>query len=251
MAISPFTVICLLTLTAFIAGLIDAIAGGGGLLTLPALVLAGLPPHAALGTNKGQAVFGSAVALLRYAHSPLLDRPRAIRSFIPGLLGSALGVTCVSLVDRENLRPVIVALLAAVAIFMLFYKPPHVSPAPRVRPVLSIVIAFALAFYDGFFGPGVGTFLIIAYVLLMHDSLAHASANAKLVNFASNLAAMLLFAAQGNVLWHYALPMAAAQSLGAFTGAHLTIKHGRPLVRYATITVSLALLVKLSWDIAH
>lgn len=240
--------ISLLFLTAMAAGLIDAIAGGGGLLTMPALLMAGLPPHLALGTNKGQSVFGSGIALVRYAHSPLLDRKRAARSFAAGLIGAAAGAWAVSLLAPEVLKPLVVALLAGVALFMLFYKPPHVSPERRIRPRVALMIALGLGAYDGFFGPGCGTFLILAYVLLLHDSLDEASANAKVVNFASNLASMAIFASRGNVMWAYALPMAAGQAIGALIGAHLTIKVGRPLVRYATLAVSLALLVKLVWD---
>jgi len=243
--------IALLFLTALAAGFIDAIAGGGGLLTIPALLLTGLPPHLVLGTNKGQAVFGSGTALVRYAHSPLLDRQRAVRSFGPGLAGAALGAGAVGLLAPGILRPLVMALLGAVAVFMLFYRPPHVSPAPRCRPVAALAIAVGVAAYDGFFGPGTGTFLILAYVLVLHDSLDAASANAKVVNFASNLAALAMFSAQGAVVWRYAVPMGAGQALGALAGAHLTIKTGRGLVRYTTLLISLALLGKLTWDLVH
>jgi uncharacterized protein len=232
---------------------VDAIAGGGGLLTLPSIWLAGVhDPHFALGTNKGQGVFGTAVSLHRFFHSPLLDRRRAMASFVPALVGAAAGVRLVSRIDPRILTPVVMVLLAAVAVFMIFQHPPATPPFPRNRPILlAMAVAFVIAFYDGFFGPGTGTFLILAYAWLWRDSLDAASANAKVVNFASNLASMTVFAINGLVLWHYALPMAAGQAIGGAAGAHLTIKVGRSLVRYAVIIVSLALLFRLAWQLGR
>lgn len=248
--LSP-TVYLLLFAVAGLAGFVDAIAGGGGLLTLPMLLKVGLPEHLALATNKGQSVFGSGMALGRYAHSPLLDRRRAVRSFVPALLGAAAGAYVVTRIEPAVLRPVIIVLLGAVALWMIFHQQPHVEPEPRRQPfITTAAVAFLIAFYDGFFGPGTGTFLIMAYAYLWRDSLDVASANAKVVNFASNLASVVMFAWRGLVLWHVALPMAAGQAVGGYFGAHLTTRVGRSLVRYVTVAVSLALLTKLGWDFA-
>ncbi len=232
------------------AGFVDAIAGGGGLLTLPAILLTGMPPHLALGTNKGQSVFGTAAALLRFAHSPLLDRRRAAIGAGPALAGSAVGVLAVRAVSPAALAPLVMALLAAVAVFFLVRRPAApAGAAPRPRSAaLAALVAGALAFYDGFFGPGTGTFLIALYTLLWHDPLDAASANAKVVNFCSNLAAAVSFAAAGLTVWSVALPMAAGQLAGSWAGAHLTIRRGQGLVRGTVIVVSLALVVRLAWS---
>ena len=233
------------------AGFVDAIAGGGGLLTLPAILLTGMPPHLALGTNKGQSVFGTASSLLRFAHSPLLDRRRAWIGAAPALAGAAAGVLVVRAVSPAALAPLVMVLLAAVAVFFVVRHPPArdgAQAAPRTRPwTLAALVAFALAFYDGFFGPGMGTFLIALYTLLWHDPLDAASANAKVVNFCSTLAAAVSFAAAGLTVWSVALPMGAGQLVGSWLGAHLTVRRGQGLVRGAVILVSLALLVRLGW----
>ncbi|HEY4330016.1 MAG TPA: TSUP family transporter, partial [Phycisphaerae bacterium] len=150
------------------------------------------------------------------------------------------------------LNPLIIALLSAVALFMIFYRVPSNRPPPD-RPLLwlAVPIAFLSAAYDGFFGPGTGTFLILAYALIFHDPLDAASANAKLVNFCSNLAAMVLFAAQGWILWPFALPMAAGQIAGALIGSHITLRKGKPIVRITSVCVCLALIIKVAWDFQH
>ena len=244
-----------LGLLALAAGTIDTIAGGGGLLTLPALIGAGLPPHLAMATNKGQSIFGSGTALARFARSHLFDGRRAWVSIVPALAGATLGAGLLILLALERpkvLNPLIITLLAAVAVFMIFYRPPH-ERAPRTHRLIwpAIPIAFLIAFYDGFFGPGTGTFLILAYALVFHDPLDAASANAKLVNFCSNLASMILFAAKGWILWPIALPMAAGQMAGALIGAHITLRKGKRVVRVMTVLVCLALIGKVAWDFFH
>lgn len=239
-----------LAAVAAVAGFIDAIAGGGGLLTLPAVFMAGVPPHLALGTNKGQSFAGSGMALWRFWRSPLLDRERAVASFPAALLGAAGGVALVSLVPPAVLRPLVMALLAAVAVSMLVRRP-VAQDGPRVRrPAwLAAAVALAMGGYDGFFGPGTGTFLIMAYALLWKDRLDEASANAKVANFASNLAALAGFAWQGAVLWQVALPMAVGQAAGSHLGAHVTLKRGQALVRAAVVCVSLALVARMAWQV--
>ncbi len=244
-----------LALVGLAASTIDTIAGGGGLLTVPALLYAGLPPHLALATNKGQSVFGSGTALLRFSRSHLFDSRRALVSFLPALLGAGLGAGLLIVLALHRptvLNTLIIALLAAVALVMIFYRPPQTRPPlTRRRLWLALPIAFLIAAYDGFFGPGTGTFLILAYALFFHDPLDAASANAKLVNFCSNLASMILFAIQGWILWRVALPMAAGQVAGAFLGAHITLKKGHAVVRLATVIVCLALIAKIAWDLRH
>lgn len=250
MDVSP-TALALLVAASLLAGLVDAVAGGGGLVTVPALLAAGLPPHLALGTNKGQSVFGALAALWRFGRAGMIEGRRARLTFPLGLAGSIAGAALVLLVRPEVLRPLVLALLVGAAAFVTIRRTPTV---PRERPLArgraaAAVIALLLGAYDGFFGPGTGTFLIVAFVALLGDSLARASASAKVVNFASNLAALAVFASQGVVLWHVALPMAAAQFAGGWLGAHLTVRGGDRVVRRAVLVVVGGLAVKITRDI--
>jgi uncharacterized protein len=244
--------IAALALVALLAGVVDAIAGGGGLLTVPAILWAGLPPHLALGTNKGQSVFGSFAALARFSRSGLVDGRRARLTFPLGLLGSLAGAALVLQVPPDALRPVVLTLLAAAALFVGLRRPsparPDDAPPPAAGPLVPAAIALGIGAYDGFFGPGTGTFLIVAFAGLLGDRLGQASASAKVVNFASNLAALLLFAWRGVVVWQVALPMAAAQLAGGWVGAHLAIRRGDGLIRRVVVGVALALAAKLAWD---
>ncbi|MBN8229129.1 TSUP family transporter [Corallococcus macrosporus] len=244
----------LLCVAALSAGFVDAIAGGGGLITLPALLTAGLPAHVALGTNKGQSVFGSGAALVRFARAGLVDGKLAKVTFPFGLMGAFGGAALVLLLKPEVLKPLVLVLLIAVAVFLAFRRTPPkrdgVEPSPRPRAqAIGALIALAIGTYDGFFGPGTGTFLIVAFSSLLGHGLARASADAKVVNFASNLASVTLFALRGVVLWKVALPMAAAQFTGAWLGAHVAVKGGDKLVRGVVLGVVAALVLKLGRDV--
>lgn len=248
-----WTGIGLLSLAAFAAGAIDAVAGGGGLISLPALLACGLPPHLALGTNKGQSVFGSGAALLRYARAGVVDGRRARLAFPLGFAGAVLGAWLALAIRPQVLRPVVLALLLVAGAVVALR--PSLTPAPAAEgadPGRSWArigaIAALVGAYDGFFGPGAGTFLILAYVSWLHLAAVPATADAKVVNFASNLASVLTFAVQDRILWSLALPMAAAQFAGASLGAHLTLRRGERLVRAAVLAVVAALVVKLAWD---
>lgn len=246
------TVRALLAGAAFLAGFVDAIAGGGGTITLPALLAAGLPPHLALGTNKGQSVFGSSTAAVRYARAGLIDGPQAKVAFPLGLVGSLAGAQLVLWVSPAALKPVVVGLLLAVAVFLAFRRSPKPGQVriPASRPALVAgAVALVIGAYDGFFGPGTGTFLIAAFVALLGRPMDRASADAKVVNFASNLAAVALFASRGVVLWSVAVPMAFAQAAGAWLGAHATIKSGEKLVRPMVLVVTAVLVAKLIRDL--
>ena len=252
MDLSPLQ-IALLCVAALTAGLVDAIAGGGGLVSLPALLSTGLPPHVALGTNKGQSVFGAFAALVRFWRAGLVRGNLAAVTFPLGLVGALLGAGLVLLMRPEVLKPVVLALLVVVAVFLAFRRgpPPGVRPEPPLARMkaLGALIALVIGVYDGFFGPGTGTFLIIAFSGLLGHSLTHASADAKVVNFATNLSAVALFSYRGLVLWHVALPMAAAQFTGAWMGAHLAVRGGDKLVRKVVLGVVVALVLKLGRDL--
>lgn len=238
--------LALLPLAGFGAGFVDAVAGGGGLLTVPALLAAGLPPNLALGTNKGQAVFGAMSSAWGYRRAGLL-RPRVIRwGFPAGLLGSLGGALLVSAIDPKTLGPVVLVLLLVAAALVLVPRPraqtaPGAAP-PHAEPrSLLAIVALVIGAYDGFFGPGTGTLLIVAFLWIFRESALSATANAKVVNLASNLAACALFAAKGLVLWKIALPMAAANTLGALVGTRVTLRAGSGFVRAVAVCVALAL----------
>lgn len=246
--------IVLLAITAFFAGTVDAIAGGGGLITLPALLAAGLPPHVALGTNKGQSVWGSGAALVAFWRAGRVDKKQAAIAFPLGLLGAVLGAGLVLLVDREALRPIVIGLLIAAATLLVIKKPSRdeddIPPEKRARYLaIAAALAFVIGGYDGFFGPGTGTFLIVGFVALCGKSMTRATADAKVVNFASNLASVSAFGIAGTVAWKIALPMAAGQLAGGIVGARLAIKGGTKLIRMMVLVVSGALVAKLLWDL--
>jgi len=252
-AVEPL-VIVLLAVTAFLAGTVDAIAGGGGLITLPALLTAGLPPHLAYGTNKGQSVWGSGAALATFWRSGRIDRRQAGVTFPLGLVGAALGARLVLELSNETLRPVAIAMLIGAAALLLVRRPTRDEDAPpgeRARRYLALaaLLAFVIGAYDGFFGPGTGTFLIVGFVALCGKSLPRATADAKVVNFASNIASVTAFAAAGVVAWRIALPMAAGQLAGGIVGARLAIRGGARLIRLAVLVVSGALVTKLVHDL--
>jgi uncharacterized membrane protein YfcA len=242
-----------LSAVAFVAGLVDAIAGGGGLLTFPALLASGLPPHAALATNKGQSVFGAVAALVRYARAGLVDGERARVTFPAGFVGALEGAGLVLLVRPEILRPAVLVLLLCAASFVAQLRdvaPRAVAEGQGARR-LALAIALVIGGYDGFFGPGTGTFLFVAFVSLLGSTAPRATADAKVVNFASNLASVVVFAARGVVVWKLALPMAAGQALGAWTGAHLAVKVGAKLIRAMVLLVVVALVARLGYDTFH
>jgi len=258
-------VIGMLAVAAFCAGTVDAIAGGGGLITLPALLAAGLPPHLAYGTNKGQSVWGSGAALFAFWRAGRVDRRQATIAFPLGLAGAALGAELVLLIDSATLRPIAIAMLIGAAALLLVKKPSpkpeapgpapgrgddHDAPPPRYLAIAAL-LAFAIGTYDGFFGPGTGTFLIVGFVAFCGRSLTNATADAKVVNFASNLASLTAFALAGTVAWSIALPMAAGQLAGGLVGARLALQGGARLIRVMVLIVSGALVAKLVFDLVR
>jgi uncharacterized protein len=237
--------VALLVFAAFAAGFIDAIAGGGGLVSVPALLSVGLPPHIALGTNKGQAVFGATASLASFWRRGLVDRSRALTSFASGFVGSALGAFAQLHISNGPLRPIITVLLG-LCLVLTFVPRPKPNEHRKGSVWALFLMGLLLGAYDGFFGPGTGTFLVMGFTWLFGDTPTRASANAKVVNFASNLAAVLLFASRGTILWKLSLPMAAANALGAFLGAKATAHVGDRLVKWSLRCVALALIVKLA-----
>jgi uncharacterized membrane protein YfcA len=247
----PHLTVAVLTLTALFAGTVDAIAGGGGLVTVPALLAAGLPPHVALGTNKAQSVWGSGASLVAFWRAGRVDRKQALFAFPLGFIGSLVGASVVIAIDEEALKAIVIALLIGAATLLLIRKPTRDADAGSRNWPVAAGLALVIGAYDGFFGPGTGTFLIVGFVALCGRSLVNASADAKVVNFASNIAAVILFTRDGVVAWEVALPMAFGQLSGGILGAHLAMKGGTRIVRIAVIGVSGSLVAKLTYDLVR
>ncbi|MCC6737091.1 MAG: TSUP family transporter [Bauldia sp.] len=243
----PTTTILLLLLAAFAAGFIDAIAGGGGLITVPALLLAGLAPVEALGTNKLQALFGSGSATFAYARRGLVEPRKQIVPFALALVGSGVGAAVASVAPVAILERLLPVLLIAIALYFAFKRTLHdTDRAERMRPALfRAIVPTAIGFYDGLFGPGTGSFLMLAYVGLAGFGILKATAHTKLVNFASNVGAFVVFAALGAVLWALGLAMGVMQLIGARLGAAVAMKHGAWLIRPLLVVVCVGLAIRL------
>lgn len=242
--------VLMLLVAAFAAGFVDAIAGGGGLITLPALMLAGIPPAQALATNKVQGAFGAATAALSYAARGLVDlRGQWRLALIAGLAGAA-GAVLISNVSTDGLRLVLPVILIAIAGFFAFK--PGLNDLDRIRrmaPWLFSATAVPLVgFYDGLIGPGAGSFYMIAFVTLAGYGVLKATAHTKLLNFASNIGGLIAFAVVGQPLWLIGLAMGAAQILGAVLGARLASRVGARLIKPLLVVTSTALALRLLWD---
>ncbi|MCI0748052.1 MAG: TSUP family transporter [Verrucomicrobia subdivision 3 bacterium] len=239
-----------LFLTGIAAGFVDSIAGGGGLLTLPVLLSAGLSPQDALATNKLQATFGSGSATWHFARAGLVR----VSDVVPGIICAAVGATAGTLlvrqVDPAILRVAIPWMLIAIAVYLL--ARPEIGSEPRpprlASPAFHVAFGLLIGFYDGVFGPGTGTFWAMAYVLVLGFSLTKATAHTKLMNFSSNVASLTVFALAGNVLWLPGAVMGVGQALGARLGSRAVIKRGAKIIRPIFLIIVLAIAMKLLWD---
>ncbi|MGL5289636.1 MAG: TSUP family transporter [Aeromonas sp.] len=232
------------------AGFIDAIAGGGGLLTVPALLATGMPPALVLGTNKLQSSFGSFSATWFYARRGLLEWGMIWPALICTFIGAAMGTLAVQTIDAARLERLLPFLLMGFACYFLFS--PRVSDAqssPRLTPLIfALLVGGTVGFYDGFFGPGTGSFFAIGFVALAGFGMARATAHTKLLNFTSNIASLLFFAIGGKVVWSVGLIMAIGQFIGARMGSKLVLKKGVHLIKPLLVTVSLLMSAKLVWS---
>jgi uncharacterized protein len=237
----------LLFLLALVAAVIDAMAGGGGLLTLPGLMAAGLDPLSAFATNKLQSVFGPASATLQFWRK---GRVRLGDHLLPAatcFVAAACGAACVSILDASLLRRVIPFVLIGVAVAVI--ARPDLGEVKREarlsRRVGALAVIPGIAFYDGIFGPGAGSFYALAAVAFLGDGLTEATVSAKIYNFMSNLGALLFFVAGGHASWTHGAAMAAGTIIGGNIGARLVLKHGARVIRPVLFVMSLAMSVKL------
>lgn len=241
-------------MAAFVAGLVDAVAGGGGLIQLPALLVLfpDAPVPSLLGTNKVASFSGTFAALARYvrARVPIpwaSVGPAAAAAFV----GSFTGARLASHLPSEWMRPVVITLLAGVAAFTFFNRDfGATARAPRVAHVgWAVALGAGLGLYDGFFGPGTGSFLLFGFVALLGLDFLGASASSKVVNLATNIAAILAFAWAGQVRWDLALPMAVCNVAGSQVGSRLALLKGAPFVRRLFLGVVVLLLGRMTWEL--
>lgn len=249
----PLSTLALLMLVAFVAGIIDGIAGGGGMLNLPALMLAGLDPVSAVATNKLQGTFGVASATRSFARAGLIDFRAMKPAVIAALIGSMLGAVGAQVIPSHYLRLIVPFLLIALALFVATSRKLSDAEAHQRLPMATFATAFAapIGFYDGFFGPGGGTFYFIALVTLIGQGVTRAAGNAKLLNNASNVGALALYAVSGVVWWGVGITLGFASYAGAHVGAKLAMKKGAQLIKPLVVIVSLALAIRLLTGADH
>jgi len=232
---------------AVLAGGVDAIAGGGGLILLPALLAAGLPPTAAIATNKLGSVAGSFAATLHFVRIQQLSLRRTWPWAVMAFIGSLLGSYLLTRIDAAALERLVPILLIAFALYFAFSPQLGQQDGQQRLPkylFIGLVVPL-IGCYDGFFGPGTGSFLAVAFVLLAGFSLLKATAHAKLLNFASNLAALLFFIYYGGIEWAVGFSLLAGQLIGGTLGAKLAVRGGQRLIRWMMVTMSLAISLKL------
>jgi uncharacterized membrane protein YfcA len=255
-ALPDLPTLLLLCAAAAMAGWVDAVSGGGGLLQLPALFLAlpQLPPVEVLATNKASSILGTAAATVTYARKAPPDVRTALPMVVAAIVGAALGAATASRIPADVFRPVIVILLVAVWFWTLLS--PQMGRTQELRwhgrrrhYVVATVAGLVIGFYDGLIGPGTGSFLLIVLVGVLGYSFLNASSTAKVVNLGTNLAAIIVFGIGGSVLWALGLLMGLCNMAGAVVGARMAISRGSGFVRMVFLAVVGALILRLGWDL--
>ena len=241
----------LLICAAFLAGFVDAIAGGGGLITVPALLLAGASPVEALATNKLQGAFGAGTAAISYARAGHVRPMDQLGMAAVSAIAGAGGAMVAHLMPAEVLRLIMPVILVAVALFFAFK--PGLTDLDRVERVKPAVFTFTavplIAAYDGFFGPGTGSFFMLAFVMLAGFGVLKATAHTKMLNFASNLGSLAVFVTTGATWWAVGFAMAAAQIAGETLGAKLAMRVGARLIKPLLVVTSTAMALRLIWQV--
>lgn len=244
----------IISLASLLAGFVDAIVGGGGLILLPALfaTFATAPPATLLGTNKSASVWGTAISTWQYGRKVTLPWRAMMPAALVGFAGSFLGAWAVTQISPDFLRKLLPLILVGVLAYTLARKHMGRDHRPRYsgrqETTVACLIGLTIGFYDGFFGPGTGSFFVFLFVRLMGYDFLNASASAKLLNLATNIAALALFTLKGHVWWHFALPLAIANVLGAMLGTYMALRHGTGFVRGIFILVVSLLIVKTGYD---
>ncbi len=243
-----------LAVAAFLAGLIDAVAGGGGLVQIPALFSAfpGMSPATLIGTNKVASVAGTANAALRYGRSVRIYWAATAPAVVAAFVFSMAGAWALTMIPAEPLRKALPFVLVVLLAYTVAKKDLGTEHAPSLsgarERAAALLAGAAIGFYDGVFGPGTGSFLMIVFVRVFGYDFLHASASTKVVNMATNLAALLLLASKGHIWWQLGAVMAVANVAGSQVGSRLALRHGSGFVRKVFIVVVSALILKTAWD---
>lgn len=244
----------IVSLASLLAGFVDSIVGGGGLILVPALfaTFPGAPPATLLGTNKGASVWGTAFATWQYSRRVEIRWASLLPAAGAGFVASFAGAWLVTVVSADFLRKLLPLVLLAVLIYTVYKKDLGQTHAPRFSGAkevwMAVAIGALIGFYDGFFGPGTGSFLVFLLVRVLGYDFLSASASAKFINTATNVAALVLFVTKGHIWWHFVLAMALANVVGSLLGTRLALKHGTGFVRVVFIGVVSALILKTGWD---
>lgn len=236
----------------FLSAFVDAIAGGGGLISVPAYFIIGFPPHFTLGTNKFSSSFGSLTSTLRFAKSGKVDK-NLLKILLPFVfLGAVAGVSTVLVLDPNVLKPIVLVLLVGVGIYSFFSKSVGLEDkfqgTNKKNLILGSIFAFCMGFYDGFFGPGAGSFIIFGLIGIYGFDFVRASGNAKAMNFTSNITSVILFAINGKIYYLMGIPMAIFMVLGARVGSKLALKEGAKFIKPIFVTMSLAVAAKMLYE---
>ncbi|GAA0100395.1 MULTISPECIES: sulfite exporter TauE/SafE family protein [Paraclostridium] len=244
--------ILFLCLGGFLAAFVDSIAGGGGLISMPVLLMAGLPAHLALGTNKFAGAFGCFSSAYKYSKSGKTNI-ELLKKLIPfTILGCLLGVKCVLSISENILNILVFLMILIVALYTYLKKDlgkeDKFENLSKENIKKGIIMAFALGFYDGFFGPGTGTFLTFAFIKIYGFDFLHASANTKILNFTSNFTALILFMFSGQILYKVAIFYAISMVLGGYIGAKVAINKGSQLIKPIFLFMAVAVAIKLLYQ---
>lgn len=243
-------ILAMLFAVAVLSGFIDAMAGGGGLITIPALLSAGLPPAIALGTNKLQACGGSFSASLYFIRQKAVDVKKISLLILLTFIGAACGTIFVQNIDVNFLKTLLPFLVLIIGIYFLFS--PNIGDEDRRQrislPMFAFSAAVGIGFYDGMFGPATGSFFTLAFILLLGFNLPKAVAHAKVLNFTSNFAALIFFILGGAVVWKLGLLMMVGQFIGGTLGAKMVMTKGKKLIRPMLVTMSFVMVAKMLYD---
>lgn len=246
--------LCIICFFVFLAGFVDAAAGGGGLISLPAYIATGMPAHVAYGCNKFSSACGTTLASLRFFRNRAMDVQIALLAAVGSFAGSGVAARIVLMLDDAVLKRIVIIFLPVAALVIFLnrgYGETNQSDSlsKRRKFLLALVIGLLIGFYDGMVGPGTGTFAIIAFSILMKYDLKTASGNAKILNLASNYASLITYALSGNILWTVAVPAAVCNVLGSYFGSGMALKKGAAFIRPMILVVMILLMIKIVSDI--
>ena len=255
MELTPQILLIVLPLI-FLGGFVDSVAGGGGLITLPAYLMAGIPPHFAMGTNKVVNGFGTALASFKYFRGGKIRLRPAVIAGVGALAGAAVGTKIALLISEDILKIMMLVALPCAAVLLMLKKDfgkedgtPAQEYTPREEAVRAALIGLGLGCYDGLIGPGTGTFMIMAFTMALSMDLLTSSGCAKLANLASNIASAVLFIFSGKVFWLLAIPAAACNMLGAYCGSRYAMRGGSKKVRGMIFVVLGLLFIKMGYEL--